>query len=319
MIKAFLGVDGGGTQTRAVLIDSGGRVFSGCSSSASNYHHVGLSGAVGSIVQAATRALELSPGTSLGTAFVGCAGIKARRDAVALHEALAREEIFAGVDFTVENDLHNALSGGLAGRHGIALIAGTGSNCLGRDQAGHHFMCGGWGWMVDDRGAGFGLSRDAIYHAARAADGRGPQTVLLPEVLEFLGISEPDELLARLYVDLLTPGQIAAFAPIVMRCAAEGDEVAAGIMRDGADALAELVAATERALDFPEPPDVVFLGGCLTHSPTYARQVAEAVRLLVPGASLREAIYPTDLGAGINALRAAGIDPIPDLIHKKSC
>jgi len=211
------------------------------------------------------------------------------------------------------NDLHNALAGGLMGRPGIALIAGTGTNCLGRDASGESFMCGGWGWLLDDVGGGMGLAIAAIRAATRAADGRGPQTRLLPSVLAFLGVSEPDEILARLYVEKWTPDELARYAPSVERCAEEGDKVAKAILLEGAQALAELVAGAAQKLEFPDGPHVVILGGCARGGPIYPALIKAAINKKCKHARIVEPEGSTVHGAALNALRAGGVDPLPTL------
>lgn len=315
-MDSYLGIDGGGTRTRGVLAAASGEVLAEAEGGASNYHNADAVAAADAVARVAEEALERAGHPRLRCVYAGCAGIKARRDIEALGAALARRDVFAGASIEVANDLHNALAGGLAGRPGIALIAGTGSNSLGRDGAGATFMCGGWGWLLDDRGGGFGLAIEAVRHAARSADGREAPTALLGRAMEFFGVAEPNELLARFYVDPWTPDGVAAFAPEVMRCAAEGDATAARILETGAAALAELVGGVFRKLDFSGGPDVVLLGGCVSNAPVYAALVADAVRNTVPGARIVAPVYGPAYGAAINALRYGGIAPLPERICK---
>lgn len=318
-LKVFLGIDGGGTKTRAILVDSAGVVLGEGRASSSNYHNVGLSGAVRCIQEAAGSAWKdagQTPRVPDG-AFLGCAGIKSAVDVARYTSAAEAAGIARAGDLTVANDLHNALSAGMEGRPGIALIAGTGTNCLGRNASGTTFMCGGWGWLLDDMGGGFGLALAALRASVRAADGRGPETLLLPAALTFLGLSEPNEMLARLYVDKWTPDELAAFAPEVIRLADAGDVTALQILREGASALAELVAQTARALCFQSGPEVVLLGGCAKSGPPYQTLVEAEIRSACPGAKLVECFRPPVHGAALNALQAAGIHPLPELTFRK--
>lgn len=315
MTPWFLGLDVGGTHTRAVLVDAAGRVRGIGQAASANPHNVGIRTARVRLHEAASSAW-----TSAGKvfqparhAFLGCAGVKSRREILEMR-ALAEGEGFAAAgDVTVENDLHNALAGGLGGRSGIALIAGTGSNCLGRDARGKTFLCGGWGWLLDDEGSGFGLAMAAMRAVARAADGRARPTSLTAAVLAFFGIAEPDELLACLYVRRWTPGEVADFAPVVMRHAAEGDAVAKGILLAGARALAGLVAGAVRALEFPRGADVVILGGCGRSGPPYQELVERELSAACPGIRLLEPEGSPLAGAALNALQFGGIRPLPTL------
>ncbi len=319
MIDWFLGIDGGGTRTRAVLVDSRGRVKGVGSAASANPHNVGLAIAQVRLREAASDAwasagkdFQLARG-----AFVGIAGVKSHQEIGAMRTAAEDAGLAAAGDVTVENDLSNALTGGLSGRPGIALIAGTGANCLGRDPQGVSFMCGGWGWLLDDEGSGFGLALAAVKAVTRAADGRGQTTALTPLVLAFFGVSEPNELLSCFYAKPWTPGDVAKFAPVVMRLAAEGDAVAGAILRDGTEALAGLVKETLAALSYSQPPEVTLLGGCARSGFPYQNLLERIlldtcphIRLVAPEGSPLQ-------GAALNALKSAGIAPLPKILSNE--
>lgn len=316
----LLGIDGGGTRTRAVLVGSDGHVIGEGEAGPSNYHNVGLAPAMAALREAIKQAWGASGNSARmpERAFLGCAGIKSAMDIARFTSAAETAGIAPAGEITVANDLHNALTGGLAGRAGIALIAGTGTNCLGRDGSGRSFMCGGWGWLLDDVGGGFGLALAAMRASVRAADGRAPETRLLPALLAFLGLSEPNDLSMRLYVEKWAPDELAAFAPVVVRLAQEGDATAAKILKAGARALAELVAGAAGQLDFPDGPEVVLLGGCVCSGPPYQPLVEAAIRAACPSARLTEPLLSPTHGAALNAIRAGGVDPLPALTFSKA-
>ena len=314
-MKIFLGMDGGGTHTRAVLVNEQGHLLGRGNAGSCNYHNLGIERATANLREAAELAARAA-GRSLGevcSAFIGSAGIKSSRDKSELRAAAETAGLAPAGEIVVENDLHNALAGGLSGKPGIALIAGTGANCLGRDPSGQTFMCGGWGWLLDDAGSAFGLTAAALRAAVRAADGRDAPTRLLPALLAFFGLSEPDELSARLYVDTWSPHELAEFAPAVIRIADEGDTTARRILCEGAEALAELVRGTLRALSFPGPVPVVLLGGCARSGPPYQPLIEAALCKLSPAIRLHGPEGDPVMGAALNALRTGGISPLPSL------
>ena len=308
-MRWHLGIDGGGTQTRSILVDNKGRVRGSGVAGPSNYHNVGATVSTLNILKAAAHAWEQAgkPFSQAASAFVGLAGIKSAQDISTMTSGVEGCHLAAPGTIIVANDLHNALAGGLEGRPGIALIAGTGCNCLGIDSRGKTAMCGGWGWLIGDRGAGFGLAAEGLRTAARAADGCPPRTRLLDAALAFFGISEPNELLARLYVGEWRPGIVAEFAPVVIRLAAEGDVGARRVLKGGADDLARIVAATASHLDYPSGADLALLGGCLTSGAPYQPMVEAAIRKVCPEINIRPAAHGTLYGAGLNALRCGGI------------
>jgi N-acetylglucosamine kinase-like BadF-type ATPase len=321
-VKLFLGIDGGGTRTRAILVDEQGRVVGEGEAGPSNYHNVGIA-AAGFALRAATQAAWAGVGQSFApaaAAFLGCAGVKASIDIIRLTAVAEAACLAPAGHVTVANDLHNALAGGLAGHPGIALIAGTGTNCLGRDANDASFMCGGWGWLLDDLGGGVGIALAGLRAATRAADGRAPETALLPAALAFFGLTEANELLERLYVRDCPPEEIAAFASVVTREAGAGDAAAIAVLREGARALAELVAGAAHALHFPDGPRVVLLGGCVCSGAPYQSMVETAILDVVPAAQLTLPAGPPVQGAALNALRAGGVNPLPllDFSHSST-
>ena len=307
-MQYLLGIDGGGTHTRAILLTRRGRVLGIGIAGSSNYHNMGVPRAAKNLRKAADAAFGeagLAP-TPASAAYLGLSGVKASGDISRMRAAAEAIWLAEPGRVEVANDLHNALSGGLNGAEGIALIAGTGSNCLGRDASGATAMVGGWGWLLDDMGAGFGLAVAALRYAARAADGRRPATQILPSALAFFGLPEPDALLERLYTGEWQPSAVAEFAPVVIRLAGEGDGAALQLLQEGAAALAELVAGTARRLSFPRTARVVVLGGCARSGPPYQPLVEQAIRQSSPKLRICEPVHDPVHGAALNVLRMTG-------------
>lgn len=321
MEDAYLGVDGGGTQTRAILVDASGRVLGIGRADGSNYHNIGVQDATRNVLVAIRDAWRDADQCArpAAKAFLGLAAIKSDRDRITMQASLETSELAGVGDILVANDLHNALTAAHREAEGIAVIAGTGSNCLGRNASGEALLCGGWGWLLDDCGSAFWIGLEGLRAAVKAADGRQAFTEILPAALAFLGLETIDDILARIYVDGWKPDEIAAFARVVARLAAEGDSVAGDILHRGSVALAELIATTSRALSPTAPLPFALFGGCLENLSSYRTAVAREVEQQIPGARLVETVHSPLHGAAWNALRMAGVSPLPALaIHEKA-
>ena len=151
----YLGIDGGGTATRALLCDERGRVLGTGTGGVANHLHAGWDGAAESVrtaVSAARTATGLTP-APFSAVFLGMAATSSD-DTRRRWRDLAHQFGFAarGETIGVDHDIRIALAGGLAGRPGIALIAGTGSSCYGRNASGTTWQAGGWGSILDDGG-----------------------------------------------------------------------------------------------------------------------------------------------------------------------
>jgi N-acetylglucosamine kinase-like BadF-type ATPase len=106
--------------------------------------------------------------------FFGMAGVVSTADQAIVHD-IARSLGLGGA-VQVDHDIRIALAGGLSGRPGIALIAGTGSSCFGINAAGERWQAGGWGHLISDEGSSYWFGWNAIRLAAGACDGRWETT-----------------------------------------------------------------------------------------------------------------------------------------------
>jgi N-acetylglucosamine kinase-like BadF-type ATPase len=202
----------------------------------------------------------------------------------------------------VDNDAWNAHAGGLLGRPGILLIAGTGSACLGRDDRGETWRAGGWGHLLDDRGSAFALGSAAMVAATRDADGRDVPTALTAVVRERLGLTDLREIFRRVHHDGLTRAEVAALAPEVVRLAGAGDAVAARLVEQGAQGLVEMVATVARRLAMTAP-ELALTGGLIERADGYRRAFLERLERELPGTRLAADGLPPVLGAVLLAAR----------------
>ena len=88
--------------------------------------------------------------------------------------------------FLVVNDIELIMAGGTPDGWGVALISGTGSNCLGRARDGSIARVGGWGALMGDEGSGYALGARALRVAGQAFDGRAEAPALLDAALRHL-------------------------------------------------------------------------------------------------------------------------------------
>jgi glucosamine kinase len=165
-------------------------------------------------------------------AGIGLAGI-GRRGAEAALNKIAHP--FASVIFI--SDGLAACLGAHSGANGAIVVAGTGSVGVGLVD-GRQIRLGGYGFPVSDEGSGADIGLQAVRLALRAADRRGDLTPLLAEVL---GAFDHDPYQAVAWSEQARATDYAAFAPIVMRHANQGDPVGRRIVERAADAIGDLL------------------------------------------------------------------------------
>lgn len=292
----YLGVDGGGSKTQAVIVDASGAERGRGTAGSSNHQAVGIETAVSNVrraVDAAARAAGHAH--SPAAAWLGLAGVDSAGDIALLLPYL--EPLATQVRLT--NDAELVLSG-LERQVGVALIAGTGSIALGCDATGHIARASGWGHVLGDEGSGYDLGRQALQAAVRAADGRGRPTRLLGAILDAWALGEPESLLRRVYPDT-DKAAIARLAPLVLHCAAEGDPAARAITARAALELAVAAQTVSRALGFAGTPLPLALGGgLLVHDQLYRRAVLRRLERRQPLGSVAIVAEPA-----LSAARAA--------------
>ena len=237
-VRHWVGIDGGGTSTRAVVADAGGRILGRGEAGASAlgqgaeqaWRHIGMA-----IAAAGVPGLALSD-CALGLGLSGT-GVPAQLQAfVAADPGVAR--------FSLVTDGLVALLGAHGGEPGALLISGTGSVAEALLPDGSRRMVGGWGWQIGDEGSGAWLGQQAMKLAQAAHDGRAPAGALVQAVRQQAGATR-EALLA--FCAQAGQGGYASLAPLVFQH--EGDDhAAAALLVEAARALEGLAAAVHPTL-----------------------------------------------------------------------
>lgn len=240
----FLGVDGGGTKTEA-LLGAGKKVTWG-KAGPSNPHAVGIAQAAKNVKAAIIAAERVAGRHRPYQAVIGLAGMDTPRDVAVMHRALAKElRGITAPGWRLVNDIAIAFRSGTDQKHGAVIIAGTGSNALAIGPRGVG-RASGRGHRLADEGSGFAQGSAALHAVTRADDGRGPKTVLTQYVLQHFKVRKAADLIHIVYEPSFGKPQIAALAPFVQFAAEKGDTVAREILADAARELAVLATTVIR-------------------------------------------------------------------------
>ena len=214
----------------------------------------------------------------------------------------------------MDNDTVAGLTGGLSGRPGIALIAGTGSACLGINAQGERWLCGGWGALADDVGSAPWVGLRALQAAARAEDGRAGPTALRDIVFDFLGLAEPRQLISRIHNQGLERAELGRLAPLVVDACRGGDATAEAILRDAATELSALASVTARRLFGEAPCEMILVGGLALSGPPFQTMLTDRLHQDTPSLRVVEPELSPVQGAVLEALRAGGVPWTPQTL-----
>jgi len=299
-----VGVDGGGSTTRARVSGLDGATLGEGSASGSNWESVGVERAVEAIrdaVRAALAAAGRGAADVVASAF-GLAGVDWPSDASMLDDALAALGL-GGVRW-VDNDVMVALRATCGTRAGVVSNVGTGAVTAGRGAGGATLrsMAVGWG---EPSGAS-GLVRDALHAVAAAHHGTAPWTVLTEAVLAASGAPDVASLFERVSRQRLRP--TAAWAPLVTRAASEGDDVARRLLAASGERHGAMVVGIATKLGIVHDDVPVAMSGSVHHAGDawFAPAFAATVAAGCPRATLSLADAPPVHGAVLIALDLVG-------------
>ena len=319
--QVVIGIDGGGTRLRAAIAAADGRLLGSGEAGAGNYHDVGADEVRENLSRAVTKAWAAArlPARRVDAMFLGLGSVVTPDDHAVIRSIVRDLAIVSDERVGVDHDLRVALAGGLAGRPGIVLIAGTGSSCYGRNEQGQSWQAGGWGPILDDPGSSYWLGLQAMIAAIRDHDGRGPTTSLRVRVMNALGLIDIRDILRRVELEGMKRGEIAALAPLVTAAAAEGDGVARALIDRGVDDLAVMIAAVSERLKFAPSSaaiPVIVTGGLMNAGSIFMLPLQKAVERRVPAAHIVEARLPPVLGGVLLALEMLGVEVTSNVVDR---
>ncbi|AOJ20434.1 ATPase [Burkholderia cenocepacia] len=283
-----IGIDGGGTGTRAVLADRHGRELAQGRGGPSGLG-LGIERAWASIGAACADAF-----TQAGLAFdwsqcaLGC-GLAGVNNAAWLAAFRAQAPLGA---LAIESDAYTTAVGAHGGAPGLIVALGTGSIAAALDAAGACRIAGGFGFPSGDEASGAWLGVRALAYAQQALDGRVPRDAFATALLAETGAQDRDALVQ--WSCDANQTIYARLAPIVF--AHRTHPVARALIAQAGDEIGKMIDALDPQHALP----VALCGG-----------LADALAPAVPArhaARLREPLDDSAHGAlrlALQALRAA--------------
>ncbi len=198
-MKTFLGVDGGGSKTRFVLIDERGEVLASHREGSAYYLEIGLDAAREMLVRGIQQTLHQAgvSESQLTYAFVSLPSYGEDRSLIERLDALPSAAL-PGRRYRCDNDMVCAWAGALAGADGITVASGTGSIAYGEFK-GRAGRAGGWGELFSDEGSSYWLAREGLRLFSRMSDGRTARGPLYDLIRRHFKLEADLELCAAIY------------------------------------------------------------------------------------------------------------------------
>ncbi len=278
----FLALDAGGTKTDYVLADET-RELARVRTGTIKRMRVDATTACQNL-ESALAELSSRTGISMKQVTRTCVGTAG--ETVPLVKDWLRESISARVGgaLLILGDVEIALEAAFPGKAGVLVMAGTGSNVVGRTQAGELISAGGWGPALADQGSGHLIGLESLRAIFLAKD-EERETLLLPAVLDFWQLSSLHHLVE--YANAIPAPDFSTLTGVVLSCAEQGDQIASALLRKQGEDLAYLVRLVIRRLrrastDPGWTPPIAYTGSILENVPPVRDALMAAVQREFP-------------------------------------
>jgi N-acetylglucosamine kinase-like BadF-type ATPase len=296
-----LAVDGGNSKTDLALVRADGEVLALVRGPQSSPHYLGVDGCLQvleDLFAVARRDAGLPNGADVAQLLL--AGVDFPAEEEEVHAAAAERKLATKI--SVGNDTFAVLRAGTERGWGVAIVCGSGINCLGVAPDGRQARFPALGAITGDWGGGYDVGLAGVSAAARSEDGRGPRTSLERSVPAHFGYATPSELAEAIHRRRVAMTCVTEVAPVVL-AEARSDSVARGILERLA---AEIVALTRVSLARLELTGEVevLLGGGLIQAGDGLLVVAVETGLgeIAPTATVRATSSPPIVGAALLGL-----------------
>jgi len=298
-VRTYLGVDGGGSKTRFLLIDEAGKVLASHTEGPAYYLEIGLEALQGMLVRAIGRTLQEArvPSSAITFAFLGLPAYGEDRAVQAKLDAAPAAALPNG-RYRCGNDMVCGWAGALAGAEGINIVAGT---------------AGGWGELFSDEGSAYWLAREGLRLFSRMSDGRSPRGALHGILRRHFALNDDLDLCAALYgKNTSQRSQLAQLSRLVAEAASAGDAAARGLFTQAAAELADMVDAVRDRLQVPAELDLPlsYSGGLFQLPEPLLAPFQAALNSRTRRYRLAAARLPPEAGAALHAARLGGA-PLP--------
>jgi glucosamine kinase len=305
MPSIYIGFDGGATKTKGVALDVEKRIISEAVGNSANFQIIGVEQTCKNLFDLARTLLEKieTDFSSVKSICLGLAGAGRKEDADKMRRGF--------IDFLKKNgctvpvvmvvsDAVATLEGAFDGKPGMILISGTGSILCAKGIDGTVHRIGGWGRFIGDEGSGYAIGQACLAAIARELDGRGKRTMMTEIFKERFTTRTLDSLIVNVYQ---RDFDIASVAPVAIKAAEKGDEIAVEIITRNVDQLVEHVSAMLNKLGYPLP--LVVEGSLLSTDNFYSRKFKDELKDKFPQIEIGNPEFPPAVGAALLAFKKA--------------
>ncbi|KAB1146446.1 ATPase [Streptomyces luteolifulvus] len=306
MTACVLAVDAGNSKTDVAVVAADGTVLATARGGGFRPPVVGVEPAVDTLAEAVGHAFAAAGVVSVDQVFACLANADFPVEEEQLAAALHARAWGTGVE--VRNDTFAILRAGVTEPRGVAVVCGAGINCVGMHPDGRTARFPALGRISGDWGGGWGLAEEALWHAARAEDGRGGPTALARTLPAHFGHDSMYALIEAMHLDHIEHARRHELTPVLFATAADGDPVARAIVDRLADEVAAMATVALARLGLLDEETPVLLGGGVlaARHPQLDDRIREVLAARAPKAVPRVVTARPVLGAALLGLDRVG-------------
>jgi len=307
--RVVIAVDGGGSKTDVVALTVDGQVVARLRGSGSSPQFLGLAPSVRLIGDLVEQVVASVAPRRVLRVCIYLAGLDLAAELESFAAAIAVESWSqppGALPAISDNDLFALLRTGTSEPNAIAVICGTGINALGMRSDGATARFPALGMISGDWGGGAFLGSEALWHAARSEDGRGPKTSLEQIVPGEFDLPSVAAVTEAIHFGRISEQAIASLCPVVFDAATAGDEVAGSIVDRQAEEIVLMASSAIRRLELLDIDIPIILGGGVlaANHPRLISGIADGLAVAAPRAIAQVMAAWPIVGAGLLALES---------------
>lgn len=293
--KYFVGIDGGGTKTEAVLFTTEGNILKRIVRQGCNPNVIGMDECL-KLLGEITDEMK-SFGVKISGLFAGIAGSGVGDNAKKISAYLKTNH--CSCPLSVCSDSSNVISSVRGCLEGISVIWGTGFTVtVHKDSSARRFA--GWGYLFDEYASGYAIGRAVLMHCLKCHDLIEERCLLTEMAEQKLGGEINDRLS---YIYSMGKDYIASFARTAFDAYEKGDKTSEKIICESIVYLADTVNHAMKQTNCEK--NVVISGGLTAHSEILNKilneKLAPDVKVMIPE-------LPQIYGACLSCLNECGME-----------
>lgn len=254
-MKYVIGIDSGGTSTRAAAYSLEGELLAESKTGFGNLL-INVNESLANIRQSIEDIWEKLLQEDCQLIVLGSAGVDSGNFVETIRNYFSSYQ----QEIVIFNDALLAHYALLKGEEGCLIIAGTGSNCVGKND--HEIArVGGWGNLLGDEGSGFSIAKKLIKNILDTYDRGESYSPLQKKFMDKTGFKSPFEIIKYVYTS--TKDKVAGFSNFISEEAESGSDEAIEILENAGNELAHQTALLVNKLNLKPNPKIAVTGSVL--------------------------------------------------------